>query len=444
MPFVVRLGVKVRMTSFPARPLRSGFYVEVIRRVAADGILYGVFPVCKIAGFLKMLEYWQRDKFWDLVSRFLILCLEMLETSAMGLGQDLVRDRFSAYMTCMVGTESAIGSRLIRLVWFEMAKSPRTIFKPPGSADKKFWVSFIALLSLCRMYESHLYEMAKCFAMLQGISLSPADQGVAENLFPERGILLYRALCGVGLPRFLLCLFEDVPYSYRSSVTSFPYMPHFTRSELDMRGDRFTIFGEFRSVCKIWTNMSVCPLRIARILTFHALLSFPGRVLAAANIAVGVKNGYDEVNVQIPEEEKHKSLRRIITQRPNTRSARSLLSDRVRAKAQSLRSDQTPIPLGRYVVTELEPIRSDRARTKVRSVRSDRALPKRRYDISPCIFVYPSMLSPEYRSEPISHSPPFLSYQSNFTVKTAKSSFFIERSRNKRFESKDGPKGSKT
>ncbi|CAN6827737.1 unnamed protein product [Brassica oleracea var. botrytis] len=90
-PFVVRLGVKVCMTSFPARPLRS-------------------------------------DKFWDLVSRFLILCLEMLETSALGLGQDLglllvldgamtnstyvsrfsfilipyrfkVRDRFSAYTT---------------------------------------------------------------------------------------------------------------------------------------------------------------------------------------------------------------------------------------------------------------------------------------------------------------------------------------------------------
>ncbi|KAF3597627.1 hypothetical protein DY000_02020665 [Brassica cretica] len=90
--------------------------------------------VCKLAGFLKTLEYWQRDKFWDLVSRFLILCLEMLETSALGLGQDLglllvlegamtnstyvsrfsfilipyrfkVRDRFSAYTTCMVGTE---------------------------------------------------------------------------------------------------------------------------------------------------------------------------------------------------------------------------------------------------------------------------------------------------------------------------------------------------
>ncbi|KAF3487651.1 hypothetical protein F2Q69_00052315 [Brassica cretica] len=90
--------------------------------------------LCELAGFLKTLEYWQRDKFWDLVSRFLILCLEMLETSALGLGQGLglllvlegamtnstyvshfsfilipyrfkVRDRFSAYTTCMVGTE---------------------------------------------------------------------------------------------------------------------------------------------------------------------------------------------------------------------------------------------------------------------------------------------------------------------------------------------------
>ncbi|KAF2552892.1 hypothetical protein F2Q68_00035172 [Brassica cretica] len=42
-----------------------------------------------------------------------------------------------------------------------------------------------------------------------------------------------------------------------------------------------------------------------------------------------------------------------------------------------------------------------------RSLRSDRALPKRRYDISPCILVYPSMLSPEDRSEPISCFPPF-------------------------------------
>ncbi|KAF2619087.1 hypothetical protein F2Q68_00039756 [Brassica cretica] len=73
-PFVVRLGVKVLMTCFPARPLRSSLYVEVIMHVAADGM-------CELAGFLKMLEYWPRDKFWDLVSGCLILCLEMLETT---------------------------------------------------------------------------------------------------------------------------------------------------------------------------------------------------------------------------------------------------------------------------------------------------------------------------------------------------------------------------
>ena len=54
------------------------------------------------------------------------------------------------------------------------------------------------------------------------------------------------------------------------------------------------------------------------------------------------------------------------------------------------------------------------------------------------------MLSPEDRSEPISRFPTILSYRSNFTVKTAESSFFFERSRNKCFESEDGPKGPKT
>ncbi|KAF3573297.1 hypothetical protein F2Q69_00058428 [Brassica cretica] len=102
-PFVVRLGVK-----FSA--------------------------VCKLARFLKTLEYWPRDKFWDLVSGCLILCLEMLESSVLSLGQDLglitalrgamttstyvsrivfdliqsrfkFRDMFSAYLTCIVGIE---------------------------------------------------------------------------------------------------------------------------------------------------------------------------------------------------------------------------------------------------------------------------------------------------------------------------------------------------
>ncbi|KAF3597650.1 hypothetical protein DY000_02021849 [Brassica cretica] len=67
--------------------------------------------------------------------------------------------------------------------------------------------------------------------------------------------------------------------------------------------------------------------------------------------------------------------------------ARSLRSDRARAEARSLRSDRASVLLGRYVVTEL-----------FRNVDTT---------ISPCILVYPSMLSPEDRSEPISCFLPF-------------------------------------
>ncbi|KAF3521993.1 hypothetical protein F2Q69_00047935 [Brassica cretica] len=104
-----------------------------------------------------------------------------------------------------------------------------------------------------------------------------------------------------------------------------------------------------------------------------------------------VENGCNEVNVKIPEEENvkiffdkyffeidsslrkalrkkrkssDKSSKRVATQQPNACSAQSVRSDRARAKA-----------------------------------RSDRALPKRRYDISPCVLVYPSMLSPKDRSK---------------------------------------------
>ncbi|WZY87065.1 hypothetical protein YC2023_033449 [Brassica napus] len=116
-------------------PLLKG---SSLSRVAADGILYGCRR--KTTSCHLILEYWQRDKFWDLVSGCLILCLEMLETSALGLGQDLglllvlegamtnstyvsrfsfilipyrfkVRDRFSAYTTCMVGIEHLSGDR---------------------------------------------------------------------------------------------------------------------------------------------------------------------------------------------------------------------------------------------------------------------------------------------------------------------------------------------
>ncbi|KAG5388546.1 hypothetical protein IGI04_030087 [Brassica rapa subsp. trilocularis] len=79
------------------------------------------------------------------------------------------------------------------------------------------------------------------------------------------------------------------------------------------------------------------------------------------------------------------------------------------SQARSIRGDQACTQLGRNVATE-RPSRSvdtDRARAKARSLRSDRALPKRRYDTSPCILVYPLMLSPEDRSELSSCFPPF-------------------------------------
>uniref|UniRef100_A0A0D3D4F1 Uncharacterized protein n=1 Tax=Brassica oleracea var. oleracea TaxID=109376 RepID=A0A0D3D4F1_BRAOL len=101
-PFVVHLGVKVLMTGFPARPLRSSLYVEVIRRVAAGGILYGCSGKTTSCHLL-------RDKFWDLVSGCLIQCLEMLETSVLGLGQDL------GLITALGGamTTSTYASRIV-------------------------------------------------------------------------------------------------------------------------------------------------------------------------------------------------------------------------------------------------------------------------------------------------------------------------------------------
>ncbi|KAF3591248.1 hypothetical protein DY000_02023301 [Brassica cretica] len=91
--------------------------------------------LCKLAGFLKTLEYWQRDKFWDLVSRFLILCLEMLETSALGLGQDL-------------------GLLLVL----------------EGAMTNSTYVSRFSFILIPYRFKVR----DRCFAMLQGISLSPS------------------------------------------------------------------------------------------------------------------------------------------------------------------------------------------------------------------------------------------------------------------------------
>ena len=56
-------------------------------------------------------------------------------------------------------------------------------------------------------------------------------------------------------------------------------------------------------------------------------------------------------------ESSDKSSKRIATQQPNTCSARSLFSDRVRAKARSLRRDRSSVPFGCYVETD-RPFRS--------------------------------------------------------------------------------------
>ncbi|WZZ08450.1 hypothetical protein YC2023_094371 [Brassica napus] len=171
--------------SFPVGPLWSSFYVAVIRRVAADGILYGCrgkTTSCRLCvnlrDFLKTFEYWQRDKFWDLVSGCLILCLEMLETSALGLGQDLglllvlegamtnstyvsrfsfilipyrfkVRDRFSAYTTCMVGIEHLSGDRKCWTKISDFFYSAIILVSDVRESSSTRWLSLFRTLRVC-------------------------------------------------------------------------------------------------------------------------------------------------------------------------------------------------------------------------------------------------------------------------------------------------------
>ncbi|KAF3540802.1 hypothetical protein F2Q69_00022563 [Brassica cretica] len=110
-------------------------------------------------------------------------------------------------------------------------------------------------------------------------------------------------------------------------------------------------------------------------------------------LLVGVENGYDEVNVQNPRRRKRKTFFDIYFFKVD-----SSLRKAVRRKHET--SDKS----SKRVATQ-RPSRMD-ARL-ARSLCSDRALPKRQYDISPCILVYPSMLSPEDRSEPVSRFLPF-------------------------------------
>ncbi|KAF2542607.1 hypothetical protein F2Q68_00031696 [Brassica cretica] len=116
--------------------VKSSCLIPSIRSstTSSSVLCFDLKGVCKLAGFLKTLEYWQRDKFWDLVSRFLILCLEMLETSALGLGQDL-------------------GLLLVL----------------EGAMTNSTYVSRFSFILIPYRFKVR----DRCFAMLQGISLSP-------------------------------------------------------------------------------------------------------------------------------------------------------------------------------------------------------------------------------------------------------------------------------
>ncbi|KAG5384892.1 hypothetical protein IGI04_036362 [Brassica rapa subsp. trilocularis] len=196
-----------------------------------------------------------------------------------------------------------------------------------------------------------------------------------------------------------------------------------------------------------------------------------------------------------------KARKQVATQRPSDRPARSLRSDRARAKARSLgsdravvplsryrpsdrparslHSDRAIVPLGRYVATELEPklgryvatelsqarslpsdrparsLRSDRARAKARSLRSDRAIvPLGRYVATKLKPKLATGLEPKFGRcvaiEPFRTSIRHQSLRSRQTFecylpKTVASSVHKPRkTRSKRVESEDGPKGPKT
>ncbi|KAG5414736.1 hypothetical protein IGI04_002303 [Brassica rapa subsp. trilocularis] len=147
--------------------------------------------------------------------------------------------------------------------------------------------------------------------------------------------------------------------------------------------------------------------------------------------------------------------------------ARSLRSDRAivplgryvateLSQARSLRSDRAIVPLGRYVATErssrsrpsdrpARSLRSDRAQAEARSLRSDRALVSLgRYiatglepKIGRCIAIEPFRTSIRHQSL---HSRQTFECYLPKTVASSKP----RKTRSKRVESEDGPKGPKT
>ncbi|KAF3603687.1 hypothetical protein F2Q69_00035629 [Brassica cretica] len=78
---------------------------------------------------------------------------------------------------------------------------------------------------------------------------------------------------------------------------------------------------------------------------------------ARAKLGVGVKNGYDEVNVQTSTKMSPSTdyLKATYTYPNQPRTSSSMAIGPRTSQSRSLRSDQTCTRLGRYVATELEP-----------------------------------------------------------------------------------------
>ncbi|KAF3488882.1 hypothetical protein F2Q69_00053612 [Brassica cretica] len=117
----------------------------------------------------------------------------------------------------------------------------------------------------------------------------------------------------------------------------------------------------YNLLADFWTRTSPKYTNLVRTRhTAHWNLARNPRSQRAGGLTVGVKNGYDEVNVQIPEEEKRRNLLRQTLFRNRFFFTRSFAEEtRVigqRARKGSLRNDQTRAPLGRYVATEFEPM----------------------------------------------------------------------------------------
>ncbi|KAG5415408.1 hypothetical protein IGI04_002975 [Brassica rapa subsp. trilocularis] len=254
-------------TIFYCKALRKDIFTKITFRKNVYADFYGLSDIDSVVtdfdpnkGRLRVVI---SDKFWDLVSGCLILCLEMLETSALGLGQDLglllvlegamtnstyvsrfsfilipyrfkVRDRLSAYTTCMryypcVGCTRVISTRWLNVSAYDCLVFQENIFIEGGNfIEERIFrrLRRLAMLKICYSFVCRVSglkcsRVCRCFAMLQGFSLSPAFEKhscLTTNVRSQNCCSCLDAnsfICDRGI------MTEDVSYSSRSFVMNF-------------------------------------------------------------------------------------------------------------------------------------------------------------------------------------------------------------------------------